>query len=402
MSNPALVTARVRAGLRAILGEGRSVTSSSAASLRGLDREERRAVKDALFGIAVWRRALAPEAIDDVGATPPAAVDDAVALLLARWQTTSPSQLMEALRGAEVVDAAGLAVVASVGDAVASALVRGLGLVGAQRFLVRSNIPGPVTLRVNTLAGDRQRLCDWLAAEGIDVVAASESDLPWAVEVRAPAAGTANLSGSAAFRAGAFEVQDRSSQRAIHACAVRPGDVVVDLCAGRGGKTLGLAAAMADQGQLWVHDVDARSLADLRGRVRRLGLRAVKEGLPSARQADVVLVDAPCSSIGVLRRSPDRRFARLAELEDLGDVQRALLAQAFSLVRPGGRVVYATCSVLPVENEAIAGTAPTPPTWQRTLGCPSGDDDGSDVGGDRDDPDDRGDGFFIAVWEDAP
>jgi 16S rRNA (cytosine967-C5)-methyltransferase len=203
-------------------------------------------------------------------------------------------------------------------------------------------------LRATTLVNTRDELIAALADEGL--TARKNPRSPWAVDV----VGRANLFGCRAFRDGRFEVQDASSQAVVVAADVRPGDVVVDLCAGRGGKTLALAAAMTDRGALWFHDVDERALADLRGRLLRARVTCARRGLPDDGTADVVLVDAPCSSTGVLRRWPDLRYTlRADDVEGYAGVQRALLARAARLVRPGGRVVYATCSVLRAENDAV-------------------------------------------------
>ncbi|MDP2339648.1 MAG: RsmB/NOP family class I SAM-dependent RNA methyltransferase [Deltaproteobacteria bacterium] len=227
-------------------------------------------------------------------------------------------------------------------------LVRSLGLAGAGAFLDVSNRPGPVTLRANTLKNDRQQLQETLRAAGVVVVENAISR--HAVDV----VGKGNLFGLEAWRSGCFEVQDAGSQEVALRSAAQPGDVVVDLCAGRGGKTLALAALMQDRGTLHVHDVDDAALADLRGRLKRAGVGCVQAGLPNERSADVVVVDAPCSSIGVLRRSPDLRFTlQPADVDAVVVVQRALLRQASALVKRGGRVLYATCSVLREENEDV-------------------------------------------------
>ncbi len=228
------------------------------------------------------------------------------------------------------------------------ALVDSLGLEGADAFLRASNAPGPRFLRANTLKITREGLVEALAAEGIRT---SPGRAPHGVRVE----GRANLFGSKAWRAGLFEVQDEGSQLVALACAPAPGDVVVDLCAGRGGKTLALAALMDNRGALHVHDVSARALADMKPRLTRAGVTCVREGLPPPGSADVVLVDAPCSSVGTLRRSPDLRFSLdlAAEVPRQARLQRAILDEAAALLRPGGRLVYATCTVLREENDAV-------------------------------------------------
>jgi 16S rRNA (cytosine967-C5)-methyltransferase len=229
-------------------------------------------------------------------------------------------------------------------------LVDALGVIDADSFLVMSNIPAPATLRANTLKCTRDALAARLRSEGVPT---QEHMLaPHAVVVE----GRANLFGTDAWRDGWFEVQDASSQHCVEKCieaGVEPGATVVDLCAGRGGKTLALAAAMNDEGTLYVHDVDAKALADMQPRLKRAGVTCVRT-LDGAPQADVVLVDAPCSSWGPLRRSPDLRWTqRREDLADFPVVQRALVSQARELVRPGGRIVYATCTVRRAENDDV-------------------------------------------------
>lgn len=231
-------------------------------------------------------------------------------------------------------------------------LGRSLGLAGADAFLAASNHPGPVTLRANLARTDSAALQSLLGDQGIHTE--SHPHVPGALHVR----GHANLFGSAAWREGLFEVQDASSQRAALLCGAQPGDVVVDLCAGRGGKTLALAAQLRGEGRIHVHDIDARALADMRPRLARAGVHNVVEGLPPPRSADVVLVDAPCSALGPLRRSPDLRWTLDPRaLLGLPDTQRRLLLQGARLVRPNGRLVYATCTVRDEENGIVVRAA---------------------------------------------
>jgi len=171
---------------------------------------------------------------------------------------------------------------------------------------------------------------------------------------------------SALFNTGAIEIQDEGSQLAAIACAAQPGETVVDLCAGAGGKTLALAAAMADRGRLIACDTD-------RGRLSRLGPRAARAGVTIAaarlldpgreaaalgdleQRADLVLVDAPCSGSGTWRRNPEARWRLTpARLDRLTAEQARLLALGSRLVRRGGRLVYVVCSLLPEEGEAQA------------------------------------------------
>ena len=226
--------------------------------------------------------------------------------------------------------------------------------------LTALNAPAPVDLRVNTLKTDRARAITALARDGIDARPTPLSP----IGLRLP--GRTGLGATRAWRDGLVEVQDEGSQLAALLVDARPGMAVADLCAGGGGKTLALAAAMAwdkrPGGRLVAGDVSAGRLEGLRKRLRRLGLKGI-EVHPTAladdawiaanRQAfDRVLIDVPCSGSGTWRRNPDARW-RLspADIARYRALQRSILATSAALVKPGGRSVYVTCSVLREENE---------------------------------------------------
>lgn len=210
----------------------------------------------------------------------------------------------------------------------------------------------PLDLRANLLKTDVAGAIAALAAEG--VVAEPAGLTPAALRVRE---GARRVAGSTAFAHGLVEVQDAASQAAAAMAAARPGETVLDLCAGGGGKTLALAAAMEGRGQLLAHDIAARRIAALPARAERAGARV--EIVPTARlnhlrgACDLVFVDAPCSGSGAWRRNPDAKWRLVpGELARLEEAQDSLLDQAAGLARPGGRVLYATCSILPRENRA--------------------------------------------------
>ena len=174
----------------------------------------------------------------------------------------------------------------------------------------------------------------------------------------------------AAFRDGWFEIQDEGSQLIALACGARPGQTVIDACAGAGGKSLALAAEMHNKGSLHVLDPDAERLEEARRRARRAGVhnlraRSIAAGPEAEAQlqdlagkADVVLVDAPCSGLGTLRRKPDARWRLVPEdPARFAALQRELVRRFAALVRPGGRLVYATCSIGPTENDEVADFA---------------------------------------------
>lgn len=218
--------------------------------------------------------------------------------------------------------------------------------------------PAPLDLRVNLLKTDRAGAQAALAEDGI---AAEPMPLaPLALRVQ----GKPALERTRAFREGLVEVQDAGSQLLAHLVAPRRGQTVVDFCAGAGGKTLALAALLRGTGQVFACDVSAARLSRMRERLARSGASNVQPfGIDSehdpklerlAGRADAVLVDAPCSGTGTLRRNPDLKWRfDPVSLTALGATQRSILAAAARLVRPGGVLIYATCSLLDEENEAV-------------------------------------------------
>jgi 16S rRNA (cytosine967-C5)-methyltransferase len=182
--------------------------------------------------------------------------------------------------------------------------------------------------------------------------------------------GHQNAFALASFQEGAFEIQDEGSQLIALACRARPGQVVVDACAGAGGKALALSAEMHNKGSLWALDSDADRLAEARRRARRarvdnLRVRPIPAGPEAGAalsdllgKAAVVLVDAPCSGLGTLRRKPDARWRlRPGDPPRFAALQRELLARFAPLVAPGGRLVYATCAMGRTENGDVADFA---------------------------------------------
>lgn len=217
------------------------------------------------------------------------------------------------------------------------------------------NTPAPVVLRVNRLRAQPQGVAEALAQSGITArpVAACPDGL--IVTDRK------DLFGTPAFRQGWFELQDAASQQVAPFLQVAPGMRVVDACAGAGGKTLHLAALMRNRGRIIALDVYAWKLAELKRRVRRAGASIVEPRLVCnskvikrlRESADRLLLDVPCSGLGVLRRSPDLKWKRGPEfIEEVRQLQRELLMRYCRMLRPGGLMVYATCSILPSENEA--------------------------------------------------
>lgn len=219
----------------------------------------------------------------------------------------------------------------------------------AEAFVEASNERAPVVLRANRRRVDREGLLAGLRAAGVDCEPGQHA--PDAVILRS----RTNLQALDLFKRGAFEVQDEGSQ--LLAELVEPTGLVVDFCAGAGGKTLAMAAMGAKR--VVACDVRERALTELRKRARRAGVQVevhvLGDDLPPAvagLHADRVLVDAPCSGTGVLRRHPEHRWT-VGPLSELVALQSSILERASGLVRPGGRLIYGTCSVLPVENEGV-------------------------------------------------
>ncbi len=219
--------------------------------------------------------------------------------------------------------------------------------------------PAPLDLRVNVVKAKREDVLRALAEDGIG--AAPTPFSPWGLRVQ----GKPALTKLPAYTAGQFEVQDEGSQLLALLTDAKRGEMVVDFCAGAGGKTLALGASMRNTGRLYAFDVSGHRLDALKPRLARSGLSNVHPAQIAherddrikrlAGKIDRVLVDAPCSGLGTLRRNPDLKWRqspqRVAELQAQ---QGAILASASRLLKPGGRLVYATCSLLEAENEQVA------------------------------------------------
>lgn len=259
------------------------------------------------------------------------------------------------------------------------------------------NARAPLDLRVNTLCARRDDMLRELESEAFQA-----SPCPHAAQGIRLAAGTdAKVSSIAAYLAGRIEIQDEGSQLAVAMADAKPGDTVVDLAAGAGGKSLALAAAMENRGRVLACDIEPIRLRKMEPRVIRAGATiidivgdpyggaistAVGDG------ADIVFVDAPCSSTGTWRRNPESKWTLdEARLANFRAAQTKLLDRAVQLAKPGGRIVYVVCSLLPSEGvEQIEHFVARNPAWHLTKSTrltPARDDT---------------DGFFAAVLERAP
>ncbi|MFV8226019.1 RsmB/NOP family class I SAM-dependent RNA methyltransferase [Christiangramia aquimixticola] len=216
------------------------------------------------------------------------------------------------------------------------------------------NQQAPVVIRANKLKTNPQKLAAILAEEGIETK--DLRNYPEALELKE----RANIFRTKAFQDGLFEVQDASSQRVAEFLDVQPGMRVVDTCAGAGGKTLHLAALMENKGQIIALDIYGNKLKELKRRAKRAGAHNVEtRSIETTKvikklynSADRVLIDAPCSGLGVLSRNPDAKWKLQPEfLEKIRNTQSKILEQYSKIVKKGGKLVYATCSVLPSEND---------------------------------------------------
>ncbi len=209
----------------------------------------------------------------------------------------------------------------------------------------------PVDLRVNTLKASRETLIEALHAAGF----AAEPTVfsPHGLRLQ-PGAAAAKLSATPLFASGTFEFQDEAAQIAALLCAVKPGMRVLDFAAGAGGKSLALAALMQNKGEIIAHDVSPARLRPLTQRVERAGVAIVHPSAEPPQGAfEIVLIDAPCSGTGTWRRQPELRWRTTPDsLAALNRLQDDLLEEGAARVAAGGRLVYATCSLLPRENEA--------------------------------------------------
>jgi 16S rRNA (cytosine967-C5)-methyltransferase len=326
---------------------------------RGLSADERTALVETIFGVALWRRRLAIHA----GSSEPRLL----VFALLRDLAFVEEELAAALSGlaAPGANPAGqqgarswigalpprrpapplLADRWSLPDWIEAAIVRAYGS-EAPAFAEAICSPGPVCLRANSLRCTREELAASLAAEGVATRATALA--PHGLIVITP---RPNLFGLEAWRGGLFEPQDEGSQLLGVLVDAGPGETLLDFCAGAGGKALLLAAELQNEGAVIAHDIDRGRLERLRARAYRAGARCIEVGAP--READRVLVDAPCSELGVLRRGPDARWrAGEAAASRLPALQRELLEAAAPLARR--RLVYATCTIRAEENEEVA------------------------------------------------
>jgi len=228
-------------------------------------------------------------------------------------------------------------------------LVKCYGADKARQICIVSNEVAPTTIRVNPLKTSRQEMLKELQSLGL-VSACLHSDLGITLKSKI------NLLGLESYKKGYFEIQDEASQLICSLMEVKPGDKVLDYCAGSGGKTLGFGPKMHNKGVIYLHDIREVALLQARKRLKKSGIQNV-QFLTKASQIiglmDWVLTDVPCSGTGTLRRNPDMKWKYSQEmLNSLVTQQRSIVEKSLKHLKKNGRLVYATCSILSEENEA--------------------------------------------------
>lgn len=230
--------------------------------------------------------------------------------------------------------------------------VKHYGIEKAHELCLICNTPAPTTVRVNTLKISRADLLErWKGLYDVSPTSFSPDGITFHKKM--------NFFQLSEFKEGLFEVQDEGSQQLAHLMQMQPGQQVLDYCAGSGGKTLAFAPAMHGKGQIYVHDIRPLALQEARKRLRRAGIQNYQILLPNSphlsklkKKMDWILVDAPCSGTGTLRRNPDMKWKFNSDmLSRLMGQQRMIFEKALSFLQPEGRIVYATCSILKEENE---------------------------------------------------
>ncbi|HSX38504.1 MAG TPA: RsmB/NOP family class I SAM-dependent RNA methyltransferase [Chlamydiales bacterium] len=228
---------------------------------------------------------------------------------------------------------------------------RDFGMKEAQNICRILNTQAPLTIRANLLKTNREHLLSlWASLGAFPCKSASQGIF---FSKRIP------LFSFPEFKLGLFEVQDEGSQIVASQLAVKPGEAVLDFCSGSGGKALAIVPQMQGKGQIYLHDIRPRVLLEAGKRLKRAGVQNAQFLHPSHKtlarlknKCDWVLIDVPCSGTGTLRRNPDQKWKlNPAAIERLKEEQRAIAKEAVGYVKPGGRLVYATCSILQEENE---------------------------------------------------
>ncbi|MBQ8389457.1 MAG: 16S rRNA (cytosine(967)-C(5))-methyltransferase RsmB [Oscillibacter sp.] len=234
-------------------------------------------------------------------------------------------------------------------------LVALLGREEAEAFLEADNGVAPMTIQLNPMKTNQEALAEELSRQG--VTAKLHDWVPGCLEL----SGTGDLTALPAFREGKFLVQDGAARLVSLIADVKPGERVLDVCAAPGGKSFSSAFAMEDKGEIVSCDLHENKLKRILEGAERLGLSCISTVTADGRdhreewdgKFDTVLVDAPCSGLGIIRKKPDTRYKKPDDLFTLPVIQAAILENAARYVRPGGTLVYSTCTILPEENEQV-------------------------------------------------
>ena len=235
-------------------------------------------------------------------------------------------------------------------------LLNVLGREETEAYLAANNGVAPLTVQVNPLKTTQAELVAELEAAGVTV-----KEHPW-VSGCLELSGTGDLTALEEFRNGKFLVQDPAARLVSLIAEIQPGQKVLDVCAAPGGKSFSAAFAMEDQGVVQSCDLHENKLKRIEESAARLGITCVQTAAMDGRSRneewveafDTVLVDAPCSGLGIIRKKPDTRYKKADDLFTLPVIQAAILDNAAAYVRPGGTMVYSTCTILPEENEQVA------------------------------------------------
>lgn len=316
-------------------------------------KRDRSFVAETVFEVVRWRRALAFVAGESAGRSLCVVQWLRMGLELPEWLGVSAVQVEEMRARENELPHQPRAVRESIPDWLDEVGETELGEQWDAE-LAALNQRAPVFLRVNTLKATRDEAREWLASHGVETELVD--GVPEALVL--PAGRTLP---KAILIEGRVEIQDAGSQCIVSLLDPQPGETIVDACAGAGGKYLQIAALMRNQGTLFALDVVGKKLDILRQRAKRAGVRCLDTALaPDVMpeswldRADRVLIDSPCSGLGTLRRQPDLKWRLTPKMLDrTRRLQRELLARYAGMAREGGRVVYATCSVLPSENRGV-------------------------------------------------
>lgn len=220
-----------------------------------------------------------------------------------------------------------------------------------ERLLAANNAPAPMTVQVNSCKTSTEELVKTLAAEGV-----SAEKHPWMADCLLLER-TGDLEGLGSFQRGLFYVQDPAARAAVLAAEPKAGEWVLDLCAAPGGKSFAAALAMGGEGEIISRDIYPWKIEEIKKGAARLGLSAIRAELGDATKPvegsfDLVIADVPCSGLGIIGKKPDIRYKDPAQMKSLTAVQEKILESAGSAVKPGGRLLYATCTLRREENEA--------------------------------------------------